>query len=102
MHVHDLEQELDSNVLQRMMRRHCSLARFVVLCVMNESMATANTYFLDNMGDKHSEAIFDSGDAPFGKLLLLDNDIFEVKTFADETLLGNRDFDDHLVGQLCR
>ncbi|XP_030853113.1 heat shock 70 kDa protein IV-like [Strongylocentrotus purpuratus] len=79
------------------------IAGLNVLRIINEPTAAALAYGLDKKlkGEQHV-LIFDLGGGTFDvSILVIDDDIFEVKSTAGDTHLGGEDFDDRLVDYLA-
>ncbi|XP_030853717.1 heat shock 70 kDa protein IV-like [Strongylocentrotus purpuratus] len=79
------------------------IAGLNVLRIINEPTAAALAYGLDKKlkGEQHV-LIFDLGGGTFDvSILVIDDDIFEVKSTAGDTHLGGEDFDDRLVHHLA-
>ncbi|XP_030853346.1 heat shock 70 kDa protein IV-like [Strongylocentrotus purpuratus] len=79
------------------------IAGLNVIRIINEPTAAALAYGLDKKlkGEQHV-LIFDLGGGTFDvSILVIGDDIFEVKSTAGDTHLGGEDFDDRLVHHLA-
>ena len=75
-----------------------------VLRIVNEPMATAIAYGLDQkVAGERNVLIYDHGGGTFDvSLLTIEEGIFEVKAIAGDTHLGGEDFDNHLVNHFVQ
>ena len=75
------------------------IAGLNVLRIINEPTAAAVAYGLDKKGeDEKKVLIFDLGGGTFDvSILVINEDVFEVKSTSGDTHLGGEDFDNKLV-----